>query len=281
MTTTRRHQTFALAALLAFAAAAWRSGRARADGTPADASALTYSGMLDDGTGRPVEGPRSVTVRLWDAASNGAAVCATTASSTPVTAGRFRVALDATCAAAVRANPDLWAEVSVDATTFPRARVAAVPYALEAGRASGASGALAARLAAAEAAARPRQVEFGTAGPASPVCALDWRATPALAPLTVTAAAGVYRVSARLAVNANRSVVSYAYFRITAPGATFLAQPEMRVARDASDAEVIAYVRLAAGTAYTFGIDARTSSTPATCDFAIEAVLPLVVEQIS
>lgn len=280
--TTTRHRTLMLAALLVTASVAWRAGRARADGVPTAPGALTYGGTLDDGAGRPVEGARSITVRLWDAATGGTAVCATAAPSSPVVAGRFHVALDATCAAAVRANPDLWVEVTVDATTFPRSRIAAVPYALEAGRAAAASGALAARLAAAEAAARPRQVEIGGAGPASPVCAADWRPTPALAPLAVTAAAtAVYRVSARLHVNAARSVVSYAYLRITAAGATFLAQPETRVVRDATAADVVAYVRLAAGATYTFTLDARTSSTPSTCDFGVEGAMPLVVEQVN
>jgi len=131
---------------------AYRVGRARADGVPS-ASPLYYGGVLDDG-GRPVEGTRNVTIRLWDMATGGTATCTTVAPNTPFSAGRFRVELDAACTGAVRANPNLWAEVLVDSTTFPRSKLGAVPYALEAGRAAGASGALEARLAAVEALAR-------------------------------------------------------------------------------------------------------------------------------
>jgi hypothetical protein len=138
---------------------AYRVGRARADGVPT-VSPLYYGGVLDDG-GTPVEGMRNVTIRLWDAATAGTAACTTVAPGTAFAAGRFRVELDATCASAVRANPNLWAEVLVDSTTFARTKLGAVPYALEAGRAAGASGPLEARIASVEALARPRQVEIG------------------------------------------------------------------------------------------------------------------------
>ncbi len=141
---------------------AYRVGRARADGAPT-ISPLHYGGVLEDG-GRPVEGMRNVTVRLWDMAMGGTATCTTVAPNTPFAAGRFRVELDAACTGAVRANPNLWAEVLVDSTTFPRQKLAAVPYALEASRAAGASGALEARIAAVEALAQPRQVEVGPPG---------------------------------------------------------------------------------------------------------------------
>lgn len=141
---------------------AYRIGRARADGVPTT-SPLYYGGVLDDG-GSPVEGMRNVTIRLWDMATGGTAACTTVAPNTPFSAGRFRVEMDAACTAAVRANPDLWAEVLVDSTTFARTKLGAVPYALEAGRAAGASGPLEGRIAAVEALAQPRQIEFGSAG---------------------------------------------------------------------------------------------------------------------
>jgi len=147
--------------------AAYRLGRARADGVPM-VNPLYYGGMLDDG-GRPVEGTRNVTVRLWDAATAGATVCTTNAGVTAFSGGRFRVALDGACVGAVRANPELWAELQVEGTTFPRTKLGAVPYALEAGRATGAAGALEARIAAVE--GRPtggRQVEIGDWRPTTP-----------------------------------------------------------------------------------------------------------------
>ena len=82
---------------------AYRIGRARADGVPM-VNPLYYGGMLDDG-GRPIEGARNVTVRLWDAATAGTTVCTTNAAGTAFSGGRFRVALDNACVGAVRANP--------------------------------------------------------------------------------------------------------------------------------------------------------------------------------
>lgn len=146
--------------------AAYRLGRARADGVPA-MNPLYYGGVLNDG-GRPVEGTRSVTVRLWNAATAGTTVCTTNAGSTAFSGGRFRVALDATCVGAVRANPELWAEVQVEGTTFPRSKLGAVPYALEAGRASAASGGLETRIATVERRPAGRQVVIGSWRPTSP-----------------------------------------------------------------------------------------------------------------
>lgn len=153
---------WSLGACLVVGVVAYRVGRARADGVPA-MNPLYYGGVLNDG-GRAVEGTRAVTVRLWDAATAGTTVCTTSAGATTFTGGRFRVALDATCVGAVRANPELWAEVQVEGTVFPRAKLGAVPYALEAGRATAAAGALEARLASIETRAQSRQVEIGVMG---------------------------------------------------------------------------------------------------------------------
>ncbi len=157
---------WSVGACLVVGVVAYRVGRARADGVPA-VNPLYYGGVLNDG-GRPVEGARNVTVRLWDAATAGATVCSTTAVGTTFTGGRFRVALDAACVGAVRANPELWAEVQVEGTTFPRSKLGAVPYALEAGRATAAAGALEARIAAVEARPAGRQVVIGSWRPTSP-----------------------------------------------------------------------------------------------------------------
>lgn len=172
---------WSVGASLVVGVVAYRLGRARADGVPA-VNPLYYGGVLSDG-GRPVEGARNVTVRLWDAATAGAAVCTTTAAGTTFTGGRFRVALDTACVGAVRANPELWAEVQVEGTTFPRSKLGAVPYALEAGRASAATGALEARLAAVEGRAPERQVVIG-----------EWTADPYM-PSTGGAPSGGYGTS--------------------------------------------------------------------------------------
>src|SRR5205823_2210911 len=97
--------------------------------------------------GAPVSGMRDITVSLFDGADGGAPRCTTVASATTVTAGEFRVPLPDTCVLAVRATPELWAEVQVNGIAMrPRSRLGAVPYAVESRRAGEASGSLAAQI---------------------------------------------------------------------------------------------------------------------------------------
>jgi hypothetical protein len=134
-----RRAAISAAPVLALAIGYW-VGRARA-GVPS-VTPLFYAGTVEDGGG-PLTGAHTITVRLWDAASAGNALCAEgPAGSTTVNAGRFRVALDVSCVAAVHTNGETFIEVKVDGTALPRSKVGAVPYALEAGAApwSGISG---------------------------------------------------------------------------------------------------------------------------------------------
>ena len=135
------------AVALAVGVAAWinlRSTRATADGTPT-ASPLVYSGLLED-NGDLVNGSHTVQIILWNHSTNAAEanrVCTTTANDTPVVEGRFRVTLDDACADGVASEPDVWVQVLVDAVSLGRTKMGAVPYALEAARASAAAGELA------------------------------------------------------------------------------------------------------------------------------------------
>lgn len=108
---------------------AWLARRARADGIP-PTNALHYSGTLLE-KGVPVDGPRDITLVLWDDAQAGAAadqLCITQAGSTPVAAGRFEVPLADGCTTAVTAKADTWVEVQVGGVSFGRQKVGAVPY---------------------------------------------------------------------------------------------------------------------------------------------------------
>jgi hypothetical protein len=199
--------------------AAYRVGRARADGVPM-VNPLYYGGMLDD-VGRPLEGARNVTVRLWDASTAGTTVCTTNAGATTFSGGRFRVALDGACVGAVRANPELWAELQVEGTAFPRSKLGAVPYALEAGRATGAAGALEARLAAVEGRATGgRQVVVGSWRPTNPL-------VPEIVPLTIcrdpdptpgtTGTPGVYYTSSVEPMTISFTATATSLYRVTLP----------------------------------------------------------------
>lgn len=111
--------------------------RARADGIPA-MRPLTYAGTLEEGAA-PVNGTRNLRLTVWDDATSTESArtrCITSAPGTTVTNGRFQVVLDAACAAAVRATPDLWLEIEVNGTSLGRTKLSAVPFAIEANRAN-------------------------------------------------------------------------------------------------------------------------------------------------
>ncbi len=132
---------------IAFGAVCVEAGMrlARADGAPT-ANALYYAGSLEDG-GQLVNGTRDMTVRLWKSETStmdADVVCSTISAGTAVSQGRFRIALGSACVTAVRANPNLWAELIVGSTPLPRRKIGAVPYALEADHAVSATTASAA-----------------------------------------------------------------------------------------------------------------------------------------
>jgi hypothetical protein len=120
-------------------------------GIPAQA-ALSYSGLLQDADGQPLSGEHVIELELWNVANGaGEALCSTAGVSTALSNGRFSVPLPEECAATVQTHADLWFEVIVDGTALGRNKIGAVPYAVEANRASVAGGALEASLAALEA----------------------------------------------------------------------------------------------------------------------------------
>lgn len=127
------------------AAGGYWLGRARAAGVSAS-KALTYSGILTDTAGAPLAGTKNIQLQLWDAAADGTMQCTVGPAPLTLVGGGFQLAVPDTCAAAVQAAPDLWAEVFVDGATLGRTKLGAVPYALEAGRAADASGALKTRI---------------------------------------------------------------------------------------------------------------------------------------
>ena len=123
------------AALLSFVATG--GGKAGADGLPTP-NTLVYSGTLVE-AGAPVTGSRFILVSLWrDEISTlpQDKLCeSSTAVSTTVELGRFKVELPVECTASVRLNPNVWIQVMIGAPpALPRTKIAAVPFALEAER---------------------------------------------------------------------------------------------------------------------------------------------------
>jgi hypothetical protein len=130
----------AAALLLLVAAGSFWLGRARADGI-ATAEALFYAGTVEDGN-TPVTGMRSIQIGLWDSATGSTGRRCLTSANIMVASGRFRLPLDPLCTAEVRANPNLYVEPIVGDVVLPRRKLGAVPYAVEAARASEAAGEL-------------------------------------------------------------------------------------------------------------------------------------------
>lgn len=117
--------------------------RGLADGAPTD-QPLFYAGTLEI-DGQPATGALQVTVSIYASNTGGDAACAVT-RTTEALAGRFRVDVS-DCADTLRAQPNRWVGLRfVDSAgkthEIPgRAKVGAVPYALEADHALTASGA--------------------------------------------------------------------------------------------------------------------------------------------
>lgn len=100
-------------------------------------SPMTYTGRLTN-NGQPLNSTSEiVVVRLFDDATAGMARCQSdSVTGVPVVDGRFRVNLNAGCATALATYGELWVEVEYPSGNFfPRTKVGAVPYAVEALRA--------------------------------------------------------------------------------------------------------------------------------------------------
>lgn len=118
--------------IAAVGVAAYVAGRANAHGIP-DTDTLAYTGVLEDTNNQLVNATLPMTLQLFSAASGGSVLCQTAMNiQTVVTNGRFNIDLPQACVAAVKANKDVWVQLTVGTDAMPRARIHAVPYAVEA-----------------------------------------------------------------------------------------------------------------------------------------------------
>jgi hypothetical protein len=108
--------------------------KARAAGIP-DADVLTYTGYLEDADGAPLNGAYAIDVTFYGTVDGDDELCSGEAEDFELVSGRFQVPLP-DCVASVQANPNIWVEVEVDATTLGRTKLGAVPFAVEAGHAT-------------------------------------------------------------------------------------------------------------------------------------------------
>jgi hypothetical protein len=141
MTNAKRNVGIVTAVLALGIVSGYAVRAARADGIP-DTNALTYAGTLENTDGSPIAGAKEIQVALFEAASGGTPLCISSKVNQNVVGGHFEIALPDSCATAVKGNANAYAEVTVDGMVVGRSKIGAVPYAIEAGRASNATGAL-------------------------------------------------------------------------------------------------------------------------------------------
>jgi hypothetical protein len=132
-----------IAGIIGALGAGFVGGHAWAGGIPT-AAALTYSGLLQDAAGTPLTGTQYVEVKFWNdptAAAPANLLCDTgTPLGIGLVSGRFSLALPDKCTTQVGSNAGIWAEVLVGpsvnaAESLGRAKIGAVPFAIEANHA--------------------------------------------------------------------------------------------------------------------------------------------------
>jgi hypothetical protein len=150
--------------VMAAGVAGYAARAARADGIP-DTDALTYAGTLEDNTGTPLSGSKSIQVNVYPDATSATLACQSVKAIQNVNAGHFEVTMPPGCVTAMKGNPNAHVEVVVDDKSLSRSRIGAVPFAIEAARAGEATGALKAALDEKAAAASVPKVTEWTAFP--------------------------------------------------------------------------------------------------------------------
>ena len=95
---------------------------------------IRYQGMLVDTQQVPLEGPYTLTFRLYDAATAGTKVWEETQTNAPVVHGQFSVLLGQVTPLDLVFDKDLWLSIQVntDAEMSPRQQLSSVPYAYRA-----------------------------------------------------------------------------------------------------------------------------------------------------
>ena len=94
------------------------------------AEVLHYAGVLQDANGKLYDTTRTIGLSLWSSKSGGKMRCTTAAKPIKLVQGRFRLQLDQSCVEAVKLQPNLWVELTDNATALDRVKVSAAPYAV-------------------------------------------------------------------------------------------------------------------------------------------------------
>jgi hypothetical protein len=105
--------------------------RVGAGGVPAT-GALRYAGKFEDAEGKPVTGEHALQVNLWKDAESKLPLCLTEPKKQQLDGGYFSIVLPDNCAELVHMHKNLLSEVLLDGVSMGKAKLGAVPYALEA-----------------------------------------------------------------------------------------------------------------------------------------------------
>ena len=95
---------------------------------------IRYQGVLVDTQQAPLEGPYTLTFRMYDAATGGTKVWEETQTNVPLSKGQFSVLLGQVTPLELAFDKDLWLSVEVnhDGEMSPRQQLSSVPYAYRA-----------------------------------------------------------------------------------------------------------------------------------------------------
>lgn len=94
-----------------------------------DPNAVAFSGFLEE-SGQPVSGKRDVSLRFFEDAAGGSAICPDSVASVDVTDGYFSVTASSACVDGLRRQRSAWYRLTVGATALPVTRVPTSIFAL-------------------------------------------------------------------------------------------------------------------------------------------------------
>jgi hypothetical protein len=116
--------------------AAYSIGRADSPYPKGKGAPVIFSGYLTS-SGSPLSGSHQVAMNLWQANDTSVSsnrVCQGTPRTVDVSAGNFKLELDAGCVDAFSRFTQIWYELVADGTSFPLEQVGSVPFASQSAR---------------------------------------------------------------------------------------------------------------------------------------------------
>jgi len=105
--------------------------RVGAGGVP-ETGALRYAGKFEDAEGKPLTGEHALQINLWKDTKSELPLCLSQPKKQQLDGGYFSIVLPDNCTEHVHMHKELLSEVLLDGVSMGKAKLGAVPYALEA-----------------------------------------------------------------------------------------------------------------------------------------------------